>query len=103
MVELPALTRARQIRLACQASSRRAGWEFRRACAQASSIGHWIDEGENVLRLGTKWGGLGLSLVSLFYPGKKIAGGGLGWAGRVLAGLRLVQQITQAWGRAQKS
>lgn len=79
MVELPALTRARQIRLACQASSRRAGWEFRRACAQASSIGHWIDEGENVIRLGTQWGGLGLTLVSLFYPGKKSQGMALVW------------------------
>jgi hypothetical protein len=103
MVELPALTRARQIRLACQASSRRAGWEFRRACAQASSIGHWVDEGENVIRLGAQWGGLGLTLVSLFYPGKKVAGHGLGLAGRILAGLRLVQQIAQAWGRVKKS
>jgi len=103
MVELPALTRARQIRLACQASSRRAGWEFRRACAQASSIGHWIDEGENVIRLGTQWGGLGLNLFSLFYPGRKAASHGVGLAGRALAGLRLVQQIAQAWGRAKKS
>jgi len=103
MVELPALTRARQIRLACQASSRRAGWEFRRACAQASSIGHWIDESENVIRLGTRWGGLGLSLVSLFYPGKKAAGHGLGVAGRILAGLGLAQQIARAWGRSKQS
>ena len=103
MVELPALTRARQIRLACQASSRRAGWEFRRACAQASSIGHWIDEGENVVRLGTQWGGSALTLISLFYPGKKAAGHGLGLAGRALAGLRLAQQIAQAWGRSRKT
>ena len=103
MVELPALTRARQIRLACQASSRRAGWEFRRSCAQASSIGHWIDEGENVIRLGTQWGGLGLTLISLFYPGKKAASHGLGLAGRALAVLRLVQQIAQALGHAKKS
>ncbi|NDE85349.1 MAG: hypothetical protein EB056_04900, partial [Verrucomicrobia bacterium] len=72
-------------------------------CAQASSIGHWIDEGENVIRLGTRWGGLGLTLVSLFYPGKKAAGHGLGLAGRVLAGLRLVQQIAQTWSRAKPS
>ena len=101
MVELPALTRARQIRLACQASSRRAGWEFRRACAQASSIGYWLDEGENVLRLGARWGGLGMTLVSLFYPGKKAAGHGLGLVGRALAALRLIQQISHAWGRAK--
>ena len=103
MVELPALTRARQIRLACQASSRRAGWEFRRACAQASTIGHWVDEGENLLRLGSRWGGLGLTLASLFTPGKKSGRAGLGWAGKALAVLRLGQQIARVWSRAGKS
>ncbi len=97
MVELPALTRARAIRLACQASSRRAGWEFRRACAGVEPLCHWIDGGENVIRLGTQWGGLGLAAVSLFYPGKKAAGCGIGIGRRLLAGASLFQQITQAW------
>jgi hypothetical protein len=46
---------------------------------------------------------MGLTLISLFYPGKKVAGQGLGLAGRVLSGLRLVQQVAQAWGRVKKS
>ncbi len=101
MVELAALTQARAIRLACQASSRRAGWEFRRACAGAASIGEWIDGGENVLRLGSQWGGLGMAAASLFYPRKKVAGHGVGLGRKLLAGVRLCQQISQLWSRRQ--
>ncbi len=101
MVELAALTQARATRLACQASSRRAGWEFRRACAGAASIGEWIDGGENVLRLGSQWGGLGMAAASLFYPGKKVAGHGVGLGRKLLAGVRLCRQFSQLWSRRQ--
>lgn len=102
MVELPALTRAREIRLACRASSRRAGWEFRRACAGAASIGYWIDEGENLIRLGSQWGGPILGVVSLFSPGKKSAGHALGLFGRVWTAVQLGLRIQEAWSRRSR-
>ena len=102
MVELAALTRAREIRQACQASSRRATLDFQKACSDASSLGVWLDEGENVWRISRQWGGPVLGLASLFLGGKKASMAPLGWVGKSFAVLRLIQEARKFWLR-QKS
>jgi hypothetical protein len=99
MAELPALTRAREIRQACQASSQRATLDFQKACAEASSIGVWLDEGEQVWRLSRQWVGPVLGLVSLFLGSKKTAMAPLGWVGKSFALYRLVQEVRKFWSR----
>ncbi|NCZ97347.1 MAG: hypothetical protein EBZ44_03220 [Verrucomicrobia bacterium] len=93
MVELEALRRAREARLACAASSRRAGWEFRRAVGQLSEVGRWIDGGEKMLRFSSQWAGLGWAAVQLFSGGK---GGAGRWAGKLFAGSKLLHLILKA-------
>ena len=102
MVELAALTRAREIRQACQASSRVATLDFQKACSEASSLGVWLDEGENVWRISRQWGGPVLGLASLFLGGKKASVAPLGWVGKSFAVLRLIQEARKFWLR-QKS
>lgn len=97
MVELQALTRAREIRQACRASSRRAGWEFRRACGEAAYLARWVDEGESVVRLGSQWAGLGWAGVSLLAPGAGGKKGLSGWFQRGLALAKIVQKVHQVW------
>ena len=93
MVELQALKRAREARLACAASARRAGWEFRRAVGELSDVGRWIDEGEKVVRFSSQWAGLGWAAVQLFSGGK----GGMGrFAGRLFAGSKILHLILKA-------
>ena len=99
MVELSALTRAREIRQACQASSRRATLDFQKACSDASSLGVWLDEGENIWRISRQWGGPVLGLASLFFGGKKASVAPLGWVGKSFAVLRLIQEGRKAWLR----
>jgi hypothetical protein len=99
MVELAALTRAREIRQACQASSRRATLDFQKACSDASSLGVWLDEGENILRISRQWGGPVLGLASLFFGGKKASVAPLGWVGKSFAVLRLIQEGRKVWLR----
>jgi len=96
MVELEALRRAREARLACAASARRAGWEFRRAVGQLSDAGRWIDEGEKVLRFSTQWGGLGWAAVQLFSGGRTGKGGVGRWAGKLFAGSKILHLILKA-------
>ncbi|NBU69223.1 MAG: hypothetical protein EBS49_06370 [Verrucomicrobia bacterium] len=96
MVELQTLKRAREARLACAASARRAGWEFRRAVGQLSDVGRWVDEGEKVLRFSSRWAGLGWAAVQLF-SGGRVAKGGMGrLAGRLFAGSKLLHLIFRA-------
>jgi hypothetical protein len=93
MVELQALKQAREARLACAASARRAGWEFRRAVGGLSNVGRWIDEGEKVVRFSSQWAGLGFAAVQLFSGGR----GGLGrFAGKLFAGSKLLHLILKA-------
>ena len=99
MVELAALTRAREIRQACQASSRRATLDFQKACSDASSLGVWLDEGENVWRISRQWGGPVLGLASLFFGGKRASMAPLGWVGKSFAVLRLIQEGRKVWLR----
>ena len=96
MVELQALKRAREARLACAASARRAGWEFRRAVGQLSDVGRWVDEGEKVLRFSSQWAGLGWAAVQLFSGGRAAKGGVGRLAGRLFAGSKLLHLILQA-------
>ena len=99
MVELAALTRAREIRQACQASSRRATQDFQRACGEASVLGVWLDEGENVWRISRQWGGPVLGLASLFFGGKKTSVAPLGWVGKSWAAFRFLQEVKKVWWR----
>jgi hypothetical protein len=93
MVELQTLKRAREARLACAASARRAGWEFRRAVGELSDVGRWIDEGEKVVRLSSQWAGLGYAVVQFFSGGK----GGVGrFAGKLFAGSKILHLILKA-------
>jgi hypothetical protein len=99
MVELPALTRAREIRRACLASSQRATLDFQKACAEASTIGVWLDEGEQVWRLSRQWVGPVFGLVSLFLGSKKTAMAPVGWVGKSFALYRLIQEMRKVWSR----
>ena len=93
MVELQAVKRAREARLVCAASARRAGWEFRRAVGQLAEVGHWIDEGERLLRFSSRWAGLGWAAVQLFAGGKS----GLGrFTGSLFAGSKILHLILKA-------
>ena len=96
MVELQALKRAREARLACAASARRAGWDFRRATGQLADVGRWIDEGEKVLRFSSQWAGLGFAAVQLFSGGRTAKGGVGRWAGKLLAGSKILHLILKA-------
>ena len=93
MVELEALKRAHAVRLACAASARRSGWEFRRAVGQLSDVGRWLDGGEKVLRFSSQWAGLGWAAVQLFSGGKSGSGR---WAGKLFAGSKLLRLILKA-------
>lgn len=95
MVELPALRRAREIRQAGQASSRRATLDFQRACAGAAPLGVWLDEGARIWRWSRPWSGPVLGLASLFWGGKKVAP--LGWMGKAVALWRVVQAVRKVW------
>ena len=97
MVELPALTRAREIRLACQASTRQASVDFQKACAEASNLGVWLDEGENLWRLSRQWGGPVIGIASLLLGGKKSSLAPMGWIGRGFAIARLILQVRAVW------
>ena len=99
MVELPALTRARDIRRACLASSQRATLDFQKACAEASTIGVWLDEGEQVWRLSRQWGGPVIGLVTLFLGSKKTPMGPVGWVGKSFALYRFIQEARNVWSR----
>jgi hypothetical protein len=96
MVELQALKRAREARLACAAAARRAGWEFRRSVGELSDVGRWIDEGEKVLRFSSQWAGLGWAAVQLFSGGRAAKGGVGRLAGRLFAGSKLLHLILKA-------
>ena len=96
MVELQALKRARQARLASAASARRAGWEFRRAVGELSDVGRWVDEGERVLRFSSQWAGLGYAAVQLFSGGRAAKGGVGRWAGKLFAGSKILHLILKA-------
>ena len=93
MVELQTLKRAREARLACAASARRAGWEFRRAVGELSDVGRWIDEGEKVVRFSSQWAGLGWAAVQLFSGGKSGVGR---FAGKLFAGSKILHLILKA-------
>jgi len=97
MVELPALTRAREIRQACQASTRQASLDFQKACANASNLGVWLDEGENLWRLSQQWGGPVMGIASLFLGGKKTTLAPMGWVARGFALVRLIVQVRAVW------
>lgn len=96
MVELQALRRAREARLICAASTRRAGWEFRRAVGELSNVGRWVDEGEKVLRFSSQWAGLGWAAVQLFSGGRAAKGGVGRWAGKLFAGSKILHLILKA-------
>ena len=96
MVELQALKRARDARLACAASARRAGWEFRRAVGGLSDVGRWIDEGEKVLRFSSQWAGLGYAAVQLFAGRRGGTGGVSRWVGKLFAGSKILHLILKA-------
>jgi hypothetical protein len=99
MVELPALTRAREIRQACKASSTQATLDFRKACSGAASLGVWLDEGEHVWKIGRQWGGPVLGVASLFLGGQKAGVAPLGWVARAFSIVRLFQQLRDVWHR----